>query len=144
MFTVHEKQEQRIREIRRALHRYPELSYQEKKTSALIAKELERLGIPYTAGLAGGTGIRAELGKGTGLCVALRADMDALPIHEETGLDFASQHSGVMHACGHDGHTAMLLGAAELLVQSTVLDEIGGRVVLLFSQRKRQVMGLRL
>ncbi len=132
MFTITEKQEQRILEIRRALHRQPELAYQEKKTSVLIEKELERLGIPYRGGLAGGTGIRAELGKGTGPCLALRADMDALPIHEETGLDFASQQPGMMHACGHDGHTAMLLGAAEVLSQSTVLDEIGGRVALLF------------
>ncbi len=132
MFTVTKEQEKKILETRRALHRHPELSYQEKKTSALIVKELERLGLPYTGGLAGGTGIRAELGKGTGPCVALRADMDALPVSEETGLAFASQQPGVMHACGHDGHTAMLLGAAELLAQTAVLDEIGGRVVLLF------------
>ncbi|CAK8714062.1 Amidohydrolase [Candidatus Electrothrix laxa] len=132
MFTVTEEQEKKILETRRALHRHPELSYQEKKTSALIEKELERLGIPYTGGLAGGTGIRAELGKGTGPCVALRADMDALPVSEETGLAFASLQPGVMHACGHDGHTAMLLGAAELLARSTLLDEIDGRVVLLF------------
>jgi hippurate hydrolase len=132
LFTVTEEQEKKILETRRALHRHPELSYQEKKTSALIEKELERLGIPYTGGLAGGTGIRAELGKGTGPCVALRADMDALPVSEETGLAFASQQPGVMHACGHDGHTAMLLGAAELLAQSAILDEVGGRVVLIF------------
>ncbi|MCI5158447.1 MAG: amidohydrolase [Candidatus Electrothrix sp. AUS1_2] len=132
MFIVTEEQEQRILEIRRVLHRHPELAYQEKKTAALIGKELVRLGIPYTTGLAGGTGIRAELGKGTGTCVALRADMDALPVQEETGLAFASRQSGVMHACGHDGHTAMLLGAAELLSRSTVLAETGGRVVLLF------------
>ncbi|WP_339138778.1 MAG: M20 family metallopeptidase [Candidatus Electrothrix sp. GW3-4] len=127
-----EEQEQRILGIRRRLHRHPELAFQEKKTSALIERELTRLRIPYRAGLAGGTGIRAELGKGSGPCVALRADMDALPVIEETGLEFASQQPGVMHACGHDGHTAMLLGAAELLFQHTALDEMGGRVVLLF------------
>ncbi|MCI5210675.1 MAG: amidohydrolase [Candidatus Electrothrix sp. ATG2] len=121
-----------MRDIRRALHRHPELAYREKQTSVQIQNELDRLGISYTAGLAGGTGIRADLGKGSGPCVALRADMDALPVHEETGLDFASRYSGVMHACGHDGHTAMLLGAAELLSESNVLEEIGGRVVLLF------------
>jgi hippurate hydrolase len=132
LFTVTKKQEQGILEIRRSLHCQPELAYQEKKTAALIEKTLKRLGIPYQAGLGGGTGIRAELGKGTGPCVALRADMDALPVLEETGLDFASQQPGIMHACGHDGHIAMLLGAAELLAQSTLLEEIGARVVLIF------------
>ncbi|WPD21048.1 MAG: M20 family metallopeptidase [Candidatus Electrothrix scaldis] len=132
MFTLTKAQEQRILEIRRTLHRQPELAYQEKKTAALIGKELVRLGIPYTTGLAGGTGIRAELGKGTGPCVALRADMDALPVLEETRLDFASEQPGIMHACGHDGHTAMLLGAAALLSQNTILEDIGARVVLLF------------
>ncbi|MCI5142330.1 MAG: amidohydrolase [Candidatus Electrothrix sp. ATG1] len=132
MFTVHETLKQRIVEIRRALHRYPELAFQEKKSAALIEHELSRLGIAYRTGLARGTGIRAELGKGPGPCVALRADMDALPVHEATGLEFASRHTGIMHACGHDGHTAMLLGAAELLSKTTVLEQVGGRVVLLF------------
>lgn len=132
LFTVTEAQERRIRDIRRELHSHPELAYQEKKAAALVEKELDRLGVGYRQGLAGGTGIRAELGKGNGPCLALRADMDALPVQEETGLDFASQQSGIMHACGHDGHTAMLLGAAELLSRSTVLAETGGRVVLLF------------
>ncbi len=141
MFTVTKEQEQNILNIRRALHRQPELAFQEKKTSALIGETLKRMGIPYQTGLGGGTGIRAELGKGTGPCVALRADMDALPVLEETGLDFASQQPGLMHACGHDGHTAMLLGAAEILSQSTHLDEIGARVVLLFQPAEESGTG---
>ncbi len=117
----------KMREIRRNLHQYPELAYQEEKTSLLIQRELTRLGIGFKTGLAG-NGIRAELGAGDGSCIALRADMDALPIHEETGFDFASTNAGVMHACGHDGHVAMLLGAAQLLLQK----KLAGRVVLLF------------
>ncbi|XOF32419.1 MAG: M20 metallopeptidase family protein [Candidatus Electrothrix sp. YB6] len=131
MFTVDAALEQRLREIRRALHRRPELSYQEEQTAALICRELDRLGISYTSGLAG-TGIRAEIGVGPGPCVALRADMDALPVAEETGLEFASVNPGVMHACGHDGHTTMLLGAAELLAENGLPEKTGGRVVLLF------------
>ncbi len=117
-------------DIRRALHRVPELAYKEKQTSALIARELDTLGIPYQLGLAGGTGIRAEItgGKGHGPVVALRADMDGLPITEETGLSFSSTRPGIMHACGHDGHVAMLLGAAALLKDM----ELPGNVVLLF------------
>lgn len=117
-------------EIRKTIHRLPELSFQEKLTSALIARELDRLGILFQQGIAGGTGIRAEISGGNGEtpCVALRADMDGLPITEETGLAFASCRPGVMHGCGHDGHVAMLLGAAALLKQM----DIPGRVVLLF------------
>jgi len=117
-------------DIRRALHRVPELAYKEKQTSALIARQLDTLGIPYQLGLAGGTGIRAEIigGNGRGGSVALRADMDGLPITEETGLSFSSTRPGIMHACGHDGHVAMLLGAAALLKDM----DLPGNVVLLF------------
>jgi hippurate hydrolase len=118
----------RMQEIRHRLHEYPELAYREERTSALICRELDRLGVSYRAGLAGGTGIRAEIGDRDGPCVALRSDMDALPIHEQTGLEFASRIDGVMHACGHDGHVAMLLGAAALLSGAS----FAGRVVLLF------------
>jgi len=118
----------RMREIRRQLHRLPELAYQEEQTSALVARSLDELNVAYQQGLGGGTGIRAEIGPGCGPCVALRADMDALPIEEQTGLEFASQRPGVMHACGHDGHVAMLLGAASLLGNL----ELPGRVVLIF------------
>lgn len=102
-------------EFRRDLHRYPELSFEEAETAAKVRRELDRLGIPYRSGV-GGHGIVAELnGAESGPTIALRADMDALPIQEESGAPFASERPGVMHACGHDAHTAILLGAAELL-----------------------------
>ncbi|WP_035247292.1 M20 metallopeptidase family protein [Desulfogranum mediterraneum] len=121
-------------EIRRRLHRHPELAFREEKTAALVRRELDRLQIPHRP--LAGTGIRAELhGRqapaepGAGRpCLALRADMDGLPIQEQTGLSFASEHPGLMHACGHDGHTAMLLGAAHLLWAR----DFSGKVVLLF------------
>lgn len=100
--------------IRRKLHRFPELGYQEVRTAQLICRELDKLGVGYRSGVAG-TGVVAEIGAGSGRTVALRADMDALPIEEATGLPFSSEHPGVMHACGHDAHTAMLLGAIRLL-----------------------------
>jgi len=126
-FNVNHALHKGMQEIRRSLHRHPELAYQEHNTSELICRELSRLGIDFSRGLAG-TGVRAELRSGSGPCIALRADMDALPIEEETGLEFASINSGIMHACGHDGHVAMLLGAAELLKKQ----KLNGRVVLLF------------
>jgi amidohydrolase len=121
-----------MRDIRRTLHRYPELAYQEKRTASFLEKQLVRLEIPYHSGIAG-TGIIAELGGESSHpekkpCVALRADMDALPLHEESGLSFASRNKGVMHACGHDGHMAMLLGAAALLKQEI----LPGSVKLIF------------
>ena len=102
--------------IRRHLHKYPETSYDEFQSAEYIKKKLFELGIE-SIGRQGGTGVTAILGNGApgDGCVALRADMDALPILEQTGLDFSSVHEGVMHACGHDGHVAMLLGAAALL-----------------------------
>jgi len=100
--------------IRRQLHQFPELGYQEYKTAELISGELKKRRIDHKTGIAK-TGIVATLKKGEGPCVVLRADMDALPMQEETGLPFASTREHVMHACGHDVHTTMLLGAASLL-----------------------------
>ncbi len=102
---------------RRHLHQFPELSFQEEETSAFIATCLEQLhGIEIQKGIAG-HGIIAVLRNGDGPVIALRADMDALPIQESTGLPFASKRDGVMHACGHDAHTAILLGVARLLAE---------------------------
>jgi amidohydrolase len=113
--------------IRRKLHRFPETGYQEFRTSSLIAQELEQLGIPFKDKIAG-TGVIAVLKKGAGPVVVLRADMDALPLQEETGLSFSSEINNVMHACGHDVHTTMLLGAAHLLKDET----FSGTVKLVF------------
>ncbi|MBU1406301.1 MAG: amidohydrolase [Proteobacteria bacterium] len=120
-----------MRDIRRHLHRHPELAFAEFATARCIAEQLEKLGIPCREQV-NRTGIVASLGSSTPNtpCVALRADMDALPIAEQTGLPFASETPGVMHACGHDGHVAMLLGAAALLKKKEA--ELPGRVVLIF------------
>lgn len=111
-----------ILDIRHDIHAHPELGYQETRTSALVQKELSGLGIEFRPGLAGGTGVLGYLpatsDPGSAPTVALRADMDALPILEKTGLPYASQNSGVMHACGHDGHTSILLGTARALVKT--------------------------
>ncbi len=106
-----------MRHIRRTIHRRPEAGFQEFETSALIKAKLDELHIPFRDKVAE-TGVIAHLDRRTDTndrCVALRADMDALPLNEETGLDFASEIPGMMHACGHDGHVAMLLGAAAIL-----------------------------
>src|SRR4051794_8424764 len=101
--------------FRRDLHRNPELSLQESKTAEKVASELRQVGISVRTEV-GGHGIVADLrGHLPGKVVALRADMDALPIQEETDLEFASSRPGMMHACGHDAHTAILLGAVKLL-----------------------------
>ena len=115
--------------IRRELHEHPELMYEEFKTSELIRRELDKLEISYKHPIAE-TGVLASIGNGKGPCVALRADMDALPIHEETDVSFKSKIDGKMHACGHDCHVSMLLGAAKLLKGKE--DQINGTVKLLF------------
>ena len=118
---VHTDLFRRMVSVRRELHQYPELSWEEARTAKTICKFLNDIGISYRTGVAK-TGVVAEIpGKTKTPYVALRADMDALPIQEETELEFTSVHEGIMHACGHDGHTAMLLGAAELLVREKSL-----------------------
>ncbi|MDJ0714419.1 MAG: M20 family metallopeptidase [Prochloraceae cyanobacterium] len=103
-------------ELRRTLHRYPELAFEEEKTAATIMDELRRLDIPFEYGGVGGAVVgKIEGGEKGAPTIAIRADMDALPGNENTGLPFASKNPGKMHACGHDGHMAMVLGAAALL-----------------------------
>jgi amidohydrolase len=116
--------------LRRHLHRHPELSGEESGTSEKVQEELVKHGIPFTSGYAD-TGVLGVIeGGNPGETVALRADMDALPITEENEHDFVSENEGVMHACGHDAHTAMLFGAGCLL--NEVKDELPGRVLLVF------------
>ena len=123
---------------RRALHRRPELSFEEHETAAFVAAELRALGLEPQP--IAGTGVVAHLaGAHAGPTVALRADLDALPIQEATGLDFASETDGVMHACGHDAHTAMLLGAARVLV--AMRDDLVGTVRLLFQPGEERLPG---
>lgn len=107
----------------------PELMYEEFETSKLVQKTLKELNIPFQKDIAV-TGVVGFLGNGKGPCIALRADMDALPIHEETDIDFKSEVDGKMHACGHDCHTAMLLGAARILKENE--EYIDGTVKLIF------------
>lgn len=107
-------------QFRRDLHRHPELSLQESETSAKVANQLQQLGLEVQTGV-GGFNLIAELkGEMPGPIIALRADMDALPIQEESGVEFGSSRPGIMHACGHDAHTAILLGAAKLLVTKKI------------------------
>src|SRR6185312_6594041 len=106
-----------LTEIRRDIHAHPELGLEEFRTSELVARKLEEWGIEVHRGV-GVTGVVGVLRAGNGQAsIGLRADMDALPIKEATGLPYASQASGRMHACGHDGHTTMLLGAAKYLAE---------------------------
>lgn len=108
----------RVIELRHALHARPELGYEEVETAKLIRAELDRLQIKYTAGVENAaTATIGLIGDSSKPCVALRADIDALPIVEQTGLPYASKNPGRMHACGHDGHTANLLGTAAVLKQ---------------------------
>jgi amidohydrolase len=109
-----------LRAIRHDLHRHPELSFQEKRTSEVVQRELHAVGARVKSGVGGGTGVVGYLPASTPegnqrKSVALRADMDALPISEATGKEYSSCTPGVMHACGHDGHTTMLIGAARVL-----------------------------
>ncbi|MGH6860578.1 MAG: M20 aminoacylase family protein [Phyllobacterium sp.] len=116
-------------ETRRHLHARPELSFEEHETAAYVAERLERWGYEVTRNV-GGLGVVARLQQGVGgRSIAIRADMDALPIMEATGLPYASTVAGKMHACGHDGHTTMLLGAAEYLAQTR---RFNGTVNLIF------------
>lgn len=117
-------------EWRRHLHQYPELSYKERETAAFVAEKLESFGIEVRTGLGGHGLIGTVQGSRPGRVIALRADMDALPINEESGAEYASRREGVMHACGHDGHTAALLAVARYFASRR--DSLQGEIRLLF------------
>lgn len=125
--------------LRRDLHMHPELGYQEVRTSGIIAKELRELGLEISTGIAK-TGVIALVeGEKPGPVIMLRFDMDALPINEQTGAEYASQNPGVMHACGHDGHVAVGLTVARLLNEHR--DEINGTIKLVFQPAEEGMGG---
>ncbi|QGU96795.1 amidohydrolase [Clostridium bovifaecis] len=133
-----QKYEDYIIELRRYFHTYPELSWQEKNTSLKIKEELDKLKIPYISVI--GTGIIATIeGNKNGPVIGLRADMDALDILEENDVEYASKNTGVMHACGHDGHVAMLLGAGRIL--NELKEYLNGTVKLIFQPAEEIIEG---
>jgi hippurate hydrolase len=126
--------------LRRDIHTHPELAFKETRTSALVADYLKQWGYDVTTGV-GGSGVVGTLKRGnSNKTIGIRADMDALPIIETTGLDYASSNSGVMHACGHDGHTTVLLAAARYLAQS---GRFSGTVHLIFQPAEEIGAGAR-
>jgi amidohydrolase len=134
-----EKHEDYAIKMRREFHMHPELPLKEKWTSQRVIKELDSMGIPYE--IVGKYGIIATIkGAGPGKTVALRADMDALPVEEKIDKPYASKIKGVKHACGHDAHMAMLLGAAKSLLD--IKEKLKGDVLLLFEQAEESGMGV--
>lgn len=128
-----------IKDIRRHIHKNPELSFREFKTSEFIISQLKKLDIPFKKGIAG-TGIVAWInGSNNGRIVALRAEMDALPINEENNVSYCSVNNNCMHACGHDVHTACLIGAAKILKE--LKDSISGKIFLIFQPAEERLPG---
>ncbi|MCH8822689.1 MAG: amidohydrolase [Planctomycetes bacterium] len=118
--------------IRHDLHAHPELGYEERRTSEVVRRELTNVGIEFVSDLAGGTGILGHLPGEAEKAIALRADMDALPILEESDLAYRSTIDGVMHACGHDGHTTMLIGAARVLSKVAQQNKLPRPITFIF------------
>lgn len=126
--------------LRRDFHAHPEIGFQETRTSGIVAELLQKWGVQTHRGL-GGTGVVGVLeGNRPGRTIGLRADMDALPIHEETNLPYRSTNPGVSHACGHDGHTTMLLGAARYLAETR---DFAGKAVFVFQPAEEGLGGAR-
>jgi hippurate hydrolase len=126
--------------IRRDFHMHPEIGFQEHRTAGIVADLLERWGVTVTRGI-GGTGVVGVLdGTRPGRTIGLRADMDALPMEEQTNLPYASRNPGVFHGCGHDGHTTMLLGAARYLAGNR---DFAGRAVFIFQPAEEGLGGAR-
>jgi len=122
---------------RRDIHAHPELAFEENRTAALVAKELEAMGMEVETGIAK-TGLVGIMRRGDGPSIGIRADMDALPIHETTGAEYASKSDGCMHACGHDGHTAILLAAARQISQ---MPDLNGTVYFIFQPAEENYGG---
>lgn len=123
---------QELIRLRRDFHRHPELGFQEVRTARVVAETLQEIGGMTIRTGVGKTGVVADLGTGSGPTIAIRADMDALPILEKTEAEYASINPGVMHACGHDAHTAILLGVAHLLKDTFAQNNLQGNVRFLF------------
>lgn len=126
--------------LRKYFHKHPELGLHEYETSKKIKEELDKIGVKYIE--VSETGVIATIGKGEGRVIALRSDMDALRINEKTDVSYASENPGVMHACGHDAHTASLLGAAMILKKYE--DELPGKVLLIFQPSEENCKGAKL
>jgi amidohydrolase len=130
-----------LSELRKQLHQHPELAFEEHETAKAVSAFLSRLGVPFRTGI-GKTGIVAVLeGSAPGRTIGIRADMDALPIHEQTGLPFASKIPGKMHACGHDVHTVIALGVAAAL--SEMKDSLKGTIKFIFQPAEETLSGAR-
>jgi amidohydrolase len=136
--SMTEQERSELIRLRRDFHRHPELGFQEKRTAGVIAEFLGGLGLDPVTGIAE-TGVSAEIGKGEGPVLMLRSDMDALPIEEESKLPYRSGFSGVMHACGHDGHMATLLTACSVLQREAT--DLGGRIKAVFQPAEEGMGG---
>lgn len=143
MFNIHEdakKYEEYVISLRQEFHRHPELSDQEVWTSGRICEELDKMGIPYTR--VAGTNVVGLIDTGRpGKTIAFRGDIDALPVHEEANVPFKSEIDGLMHACGHDSHAAMVLGAARILNDHK--DELSGKIYVCFQKGEEVGIGAR-
>ena len=143
MFNIHEdakKYEEYVIDLRQEFHRHPELSDQEVWTSGRICEELDKMGIPYTR--VAGTNVVGLIDTGRpGKTIAFRGDIDALPVHEEANVPFKSEIDGLMHACGHDSHAAMVLGAARILNDHK--DELSGKIYVCFQKGEEVGIGAR-
>ncbi|MCC6716649.1 MAG: amidohydrolase [Acetobacteraceae bacterium] len=128
-------------EIRRDIHAHPELAFEEVRTAGVVARELARIGIAHTTGIAKTGVVGLIQGGRPGPVLVIRADMDALPIHEQTGLPFASTIANRMHACGHDIHTTTLLGVAEVL--HALAPQLAGTVKLVFQPAEEAIGGMK-
>ena len=130
-----------VAELRHDLHRHPETAFREHRTAGVLAERLRALGLEVRTDLAETAVVALLVGARPGPTVALRADIDALPIREQSAVAYRSEEAGAMHACGHDGHTAILAGAAEVL--SSLRQEIAGRILFLFQPAEEPVAGAR-
>ena len=138
---IRERSGAEIVALRRDIHREPELGFDTEKTARKVVNALDGLPLEVETGLAENGVVATLRGSGDGPTVGLRADMDALPIHEETGLDFASETGGKMHACGHDGHTSMLVGAAHELCSEELRGRLKGDVKFIFQPAEEGYAG---